>query len=158
MDEGLALDKIGEALLHEEEEIYRRQLYAESDCSVVNEAKLRGFRKGFRQDFRRLFEVSLRRWSNMTEEKKSDYTTPLYDALPIPVQLFVDEVVEMKVELDLGRYYEMAAKEGLKDFAMLMRGMYVEYDTAVCRERYAERLDKLCNQKEPTRGILHENQ
>lgn len=149
MDEGLPLDEISEAFLREEEELYRRQLYAESDCSVVNEAKLRGFRKGFRQDFRRLFEVSLRRWSNMTEKKKSDYTTPLYDALPIPVQLFVDEVVEMKVELDLERYYWMAEKEGLKDFAMMMRGMFIEYDTAVCRERYAERLNRLYNKEEP---------
>ena len=85
----------------------------------------------------------------MADEKIKEYPTPLYDALPIPVQLFVDDIVEMKVELDLDRFYEMAAKDGLKDFAMLMRGMFIEYDTAVCRERYAERLNRLYNKEEP---------
>lgn len=149
MDEGLPLDEISEAFLHEEEEKYRQQLYAESDCSIVNEAMLRGFRRGFRQELRRHFEESLRRWTNMADEKIKEYPTPLYDALPIPVQLFVDDIVEMKVELDLERYYWMAEKEGMKDFAMMMRGMFVEYDTAVCRERYAERLNRLYNKEEP---------
>ena len=63
-----AFDEICEALLEEEVSKYRQQLYTESDCSIVNEAMLRGFKKGFRkmfeETFQSEFEEAIRRRSN----------------------------------------------------------------------------------------------